>query len=193
MVIKYSKKLSFENKDTLVESIKQGGIFIYPTDTLYGIGANACDENAIKRILKIKKRSNNPFLIIPPSIDWVLDNCDELDSNKKDMLLSSTPGNTSFILKLKNKEAINPYANNGLDTIGIRFPNHWFQDIVSCAGVPFISTSANVSGQPSAKFLDEISSDLIDKCDYLIECTEPSGISSKIYDLSGNEVKIIRG
>ena len=87
-----------ENKK-LIKEIKAGKIFIYPTDTLYGIGCNAEDKEAVEKIREIKGRDNKPFSVIAPSFKWIEDNL-IIDCNLKEYL----PGAYTIILKKKDKD-----------------------------------------------------------------------------------------
>ena len=187
-----SKEESLIEIDFLTKEINNWKVFVYPTNTLYGIWANALDWSAMERIRKIKKRDNKPFLIIPPSIDWVFDNCEILNDEVKRIIEEKTPWNTSFILKLKNKKAISTIANNYMETIWVRIPDNWFFEIIKKSKCPFVSSSANISWQASTWNFREIPLEITSKCDYVIECDSPSGKASTILDLTQWEIKVLR-
>ena len=88
---KLSKQEAIKKKDFLAEEIKASKTFVYPTSTLYGIGANALDSEAVKKIRKIKLRDEKPFLIIAPSIDWIFDNCQIINEKAKKIIKDKTP------------------------------------------------------------------------------------------------------
>jgi len=188
-----SKSDIFKNLKFYIEEIKKGKVFIYPVDTIYGIGTNALLDSSIKKINNIKNRENNPYLIIAPNIAWIKDNT--FFSNKQiEIIQDKLPGAYSFILELKNKQAISPLSNNNLDTVGIRIPNCWFSQLIEIANIPFVSTSVNLSWQQSAKSIDEIPDEILKKVGYIIKDDDiVSGNPSTIFDFSGDEIIKLRG
>jgi len=171
-----------QNKKFYINEIKAGKIFIYPTDTLIGLGTDTTNQTAVKKILAIKKRQSKPFLIIVPSFDWIRENC-EISEKNFTFLKQRLPGPYSFIVKLKNSP----------ETVGIRIPNSWFTEIIKQANLTFITTSVNIAGELPATKIDSIPSDILNQVDYVIMDDEtPSGKPSTIYDLTGEDEKIIR-
>jgi len=129
------------NQNHILRRIKEGKIFIYPTDTIYGIGCDATNEESVQKIRELKGRYDNPFSIIAPSKDWITENCEVSGSVLK--WLRKLPGPYTLILKLKTQGSLARSVNNGLDTIGIRMPKHWIHDFFSNLNIPIITTSAN--------------------------------------------------
>jgi len=147
----------------ITEDILKGKIFIYPTDTIYGIGCNALNELSVEKIKEIKGRDRNkPLSIIAPGIDWVKKHC-IVDVNLKKYL----PGPYTIILKKKDPKFLIHVSN--VDTIGIRIPNSKFSKNVAEAGVPFITTSVNFSGEPFAKSVKEVAKEILTKVDRVID------------------------
>lgn len=132
-------------KHVHIGKIGQGALFIHPTDTIYGLGCDATNGDAIESIRKLKNRPNQPFSVIAPSIDWIKENC-EID-DKAHEWLSKLPGPYTFVLKLKNKAAVHPSYNKRDETIGVRIPNHWIAQVVAELGKPVITTSPNLRGE----------------------------------------------
>ncbi len=179
-----------ENKYFILSEMKLGKIFVHPTDTLYGIGCNAQNSNSIKKIFEIKKRPNKPFLVISPSIKWIQDNC---EFNKDNFNKFKLPGPYSFIVELKNKELVCSEVLSDNNKLGVRFPNCYFKSLVGDAGIPFVSTSLNISGEPPILDLENIPKEIIDKVDYLIKTDETLlGRASELYDLTSDELKRLR-
>ena len=171
--------------------IRNGAVFIYPTDTIYGIGCDALDKNAVEKIRKLKERPTNPFSIIAPSKEWIIENC-IITKEAKD-LLNKLPGPYTFILKLKNKNAVaknvNENINSDQKTIGVRIPNHWFSDVVSELGLPIVTTSANRSGQPFMTSLEDLDQTIKDGVDFIIYEGEKKGRPSKVVNFVESKVK----
>lgn len=174
------KKYSLENKPAVIKNIVAGKIFIYPTDTIYGVGCNALDENAVAKIRELKQREVKPFSIIAPSMSWIMDNCQI--SNEAKISLDKLPGPYTLFLKLKKPgilpDSVNPQKDG---TIGIRIPRHWFTEIISNAGIPFITTSVNVSGMAHMTSMSNLDETIKNNVDFIIYEGEINGqVSTKI-------------
>ena len=163
----YEKEQAKENKRDLIKDILMGKIFIYPTDTIYGLGCNALNEIAVNKIRLLKQRETKPFSIIVPNLDWIRENC--VINEKIENHLKKLPGPYTFFLNLKNKkifpENVNPTGNG---TIGIRIPKRWFSEIISEANRPFITTSVNLSGEPFMVNLEDLNETIRSNVDYII-------------------------
>ena len=177
-----------DEKDKLIESISDGAVFIYPTDTIYGIGCDAANSDSVKKIRKLKSRTKNPFSVIAPSLDWIKENC--IVTKEGEDWLKKLPGPYTLIFKLKNKKCVTKSVNPGLDTLGVRIPNHWISKIISESEVPFVTTSVNKGGEDYMTSLEDIDRSISNEVDFLIYEGKKEGNPSKIVDLSGN-VKII--
>jgi len=165
----------------LKKEILNGKIFIYPTDTVYGIGCNALVKEAVLKIREIKKREQKPFSIIAPSFGWIERNC-IIDVDLKKYF----PGPYTVILKKKNKNFLS-YVSEG-DTIGVRIPNHKFTKRIQFSGVPFITTSVNFSGEKPANKIEEIPQEIINQVDFIFNSGELSGKPSTIV-INGKELQ----
>ena len=98
-----------------IEKIKSGNIFIYPTDTIYGLGCDATNETAVNQIHSLKERTSKPFSVWAPSIGWIRKNC--VVDKRAEQWLTKLPGPYTFILKLKNKNAVAKSVVQGMSTI----------------------------------------------------------------------------
>ena len=158
----------------LKKQILDGKVFIYPTDTIYGIGCNALDVGAVERIKKIKGRDKNkPLSVIAPSLDWIEQNC-VVDVDLERYL----PGAYTLILKKKNPDFLKHVANG--DSLGVRIPGCEFTSRVQEAGVPVITTSVNKSGENPANSVKEIPEEMINKFDFAFDYGELSGRASTL-------------
>ena len=168
-----------------VNSLKKGGIILYPTDTIWGIGCDATNDAAVKKIYELKKRSKSKALIILISkYENLYKLLDQVSPNAYQHINSVSPTTVIFD-KVKNisKFAI---AKNG--SAAIRLPNDDFcKKIIDELGKPIISTSANISGSQNPKTFDEIDTKLKDNVDYVVNLRQaeimekPSSII-KIFD-----------
>lgn len=170
----------------IVEKIKQGALFIYPTDTIYGLGCDASNADAVKRLRKLKKRSGKPFSIIAPSKDWIMKNF-----NAKKNYINRLPGPYTFILKPKDK-VLSKEVTKGADTIGVRIPKHPFTTVIQKANVPFVTTSVNVSGEQPITDVSKIPSDILNKVDYVIGDSVLDNAPSALIDLTGDIPRILK-
>lgn len=158
------------NKDEILNALKDGKIFIYPTDTIYGLGTSALLEKSVAKIREIKKRDTKPFSVIAPSKEWILENCKlEIENLEKYL-----PGPYTLIVERKSGElagSVNPNDN----TLGVRIPKHWFTELVSEAEIPFVTTSVNVAGDKFMVKLEDVSREILDQVDYVVYEGEKSG------------------
>jgi len=166
----------------LKHEILAGKIFIYPTDTIYGLGCNVLDKDAVEKIKEIKNRDKDkPLLIIAPSFKWIEENC-IIDVELKNYL----PGPYTIILKKRNKEFLNWVSET--DSLGIRIPDNNFCKEIQKSGVPFITTSVNLSGEPFVKKISDISEEIKKHVDVIVEGGELSGRPSTLI-INGKEIK----
>lgn len=171
-------KISEVDENDVVKDIKAGKIFIYPTDTIYGLGCNALLESSVKKIREIKQREDKPFSVIAPSKEWISENFDV-----EEEYINKLPGAFTLILKMK-KRVVSEDVNKGLDTLGVRIPDHSFTDFVKKADVPFVTTSVNIGGEKPIVNIDEIPEIISDKVDIIIDNGKLNNRPSTIIDLT---------
>lgn len=174
------------NKEVILEVITNGAIFIHPTDTIYGIGCNATDERFVEVIRSIKERPDSPFSVIAPSKKWIRANCVVNDVGEK--WLRKLPGPYTLILKAKNGVANN--VAPGIDSLGVRIPDHWFSGLVKELGVPIVTTSANKAGGDFMTSLDNLDDDIKPHVEFVVYEEEKHGQPSIIVDLTGDEAVV---
>jgi len=167
----------------LLAFIKYGAVFIYPTDTIYGIGCNALNEKSVKRIREIKKRDTKPFSVIAPSKRWIKENC--VVSRK---YLVKLPGKYTLICRIKKRCTAKSVSDG--KTLGVRIPKHWISRIINELRIPIVTTSVNISGKKSMNLLHEFQKlEDVDIC--LLENVK-KGKASTIIDITGDKAKIIK-
>ncbi|KHF38356.1 L-threonylcarbamoyladenylate synthase [Halalkalibacter okhensis] len=143
---------SEENLQLIKEAalwITKGEVVAFPTETVYGLGANALDESAVKRIFEAKGRpSDNPLIVHISQIDQLDELVLEVPEVAKQLMEHFWPGPLTLIFK--KKEAVAPSVTAGLDTVAVRMPDHPVaRKLLDAAGVPVAAPSANLSGKPS--------------------------------------------
>lgn len=175
----------------IVEVIKNGGVVIMPTDTIYGIIADATNECAIQRVYEMKKRNENkPMLMLVNSIEMLEKYVSSIKDIERKLIDELWPGALTIIFKKRN---VSDLLTGGLDTVGIRFPdNELLIDIMNELNVPLLSTSVNVSGDESATCINNINNLILDNVDYVYDVGECKGEPSTIVVVYDNELKILR-
>ena len=174
-------------KESIIDSIIGGAVFIHPTDTIYGIGCNAEPSNTVKKVRRLKARATNPFSVIAPSLEWIYKNC--VVTKDGEEWLEKLPGPYTLIFKLK-KNCVAKEVNLGLDTLGIRIPNHWIRKLVAEANVPIVTTSVNRANEDYMTSLEELDPLIKRGIDFLLYEGKKEGKPSKIVDLV-SEVRVI--
>ena len=185
----YSREEFILNKEELLKKIKQGDLFIYPTDTLYGIGCNALISESVKKIRNLKNNRNQPFSVIAPSEGWIIENC---GIKNKEEYLKKLPGPYTLIFNLKNKKCIAKETNSDAQTLGVRIPNHWFTKIVQESQVPIITTSVNCSGEKPIEEITEITEEFEEKLEFTIDDGIINKGASTIIILTKEDVEVIK-
>ncbi len=184
---------NFELKNT-VEKVQQNKIILYPTDTVWGIGCDATNEKAVAKIFRIKQRAESKSLIILVDSLEMLQNYVEFIPKKALQILRESKRPTTIIYKNPKDLAENCIAKD--NTIAIRIvQNEFCQELIRQFGKPIVSTSANVSGEPTPKSFSEISRTILDSVDYVVNLQQEkiTTASSRILRITDtNEVEVIR-
>lgn len=173
----------------IIQLVKKGAIFVYPTDTIYGIGCDALNNDAVKKLREIKKQFDRPFSVIAPSKEWVRQNC--TISQKAEQWLQKLPGPYTLILPLKNRRCVAPSVIMN-DSLGVRIPSHWCSELASSLQRPIVTTSANISGKPFITTPLELEEELKQQIDFVIDEGVIASRPSTIIDLTKDEEKIVR-
>ena len=178
-----------------VEILRQGGIILYPTDTVWGLGCDATNPEAVERIYALKRSQNkHSMLVLCDTADRVVRYVNKAPAIAFEVAeLSTTPLTLILPGAVGLAENLIPEER----TLGVRIPNHEFcRNLVRALGKPIVSTSANISGEETPKRLQEISPEIVNGVDLVIHprfegrpTRKPSGIIS--FNETG-EFKIIR-
>jgi L-threonylcarbamoyladenylate synthase len=156
-----------EEIEKALEIIKAGGIILYPTDTVWGIGCDATNEIAVEKVINLKGRAENKSLII------LLDNENRIESYVSEVpeiaydLIEYAENPLTIVFSGAKNLASN--VKNQDNSIGIRIVKHPFcQQLIQRFRKPIVSTSANISGNPTPKNFHEISEEIINGVDYVV-------------------------
>jgi len=175
------------------QDILNGKLVIFPTETVYGIGANALNDNACKNIFKAKGRAgDNPLIVHVNNVDMIKQLVEEPNEVEKILISTFCPGPFTLILKAKN--IIPKSVTAGLDTVGIRMPSNKIANkLIEYADVPIAAPSANVSGRPSGTKIEDILKEFDGKVSTIIDDGMVDiGLESTVVRVIDNKVRILR-
>lgn len=187
------KNPKYINLKEPAQIIQEGGIVIFPTETVYGIGVNGLNETAIKKLYEVKQRpTNKPISLLVNSIEMIEKVAKDITEIEYDLIKRFLPGPLTIVLK--KKDIVPDIVTAGFDTIGIRMPeNEIALKLIEYAGVPIATPSANISGRPSGTNLKEIMKDFNDKVDYFIDGgISKIGVASTIVQVVNDNPYILR-
>lgn len=173
--------------------IKNGNLVIFPTETVYGIGANALNDEACKNIFKAKGRAgDNPLIVHVNNLEMIKQIVEEPNDIEKNLINAFCPG--PFTIILKAKDIIPKSVTAGLDTVGIRMPsNKVANKLIEYAGVPIAAPSANISGRPSGTNIEDIKNEFDGKVTVIIDSGMVDiGLESTVVRVINNKVRILR-
>ncbi|BBF44733.1 TsaC protein [Lachnospiraceae bacterium KM106-2] len=185
----------FENNELkeAAQILQDGGLVAFPTETVYGLGANGLDENASKKIYEAKGRpSDNPLILHIADISSLEVLTSRIPEAARKLAETFWPGPLTMIFP---KSDIVPYGTTGgLDTVAIRMPDHKLAAaLIRTSGVPIAAPSANTSGRPSPTLAKHVADDLAGKIDMILDGGSVEiGIESTIVDVSGEVPVILR-
>ncbi len=183
-----------DNIQIAANSLKNGELVSFPTETVYGLGANATDDDAVKRIFEAKKRPDFNPLIVHVS-DWdMVEKYAQTNNRAKALAKHFWPGPLSIILPRKQNSELSTYVSGGLDTVALRQPEHIVaKSLLKCFGLPIAAPSANLSGSLSPTTPYHVQQSLDDKVDIILAGGKCSiGLESTIIDMTGDKAVVLR-
>lgn len=181
--------------DLAVETLRKGGLILYPTDTVWGIGCDATNAEAVARIYALKRSENkHSMLVLCRDADMVVRYVDKAPGIAYEVMQMAT---SPLTLILPGAVGVAENLIPEERTLGVRVPDHDFcHRLLVKFGKPIVSTSANISGEKTPKNLAEIAREIIDGVDFVVNPRfqgHPTGKPSSIMQFGeGGEVKIIR-
>lgn len=177
-----------------IQILNQGGIIIFPTDTVFGIGCRMDDEKTISRLFKIRKRPEHQAApVLMSSLEMVQNYLLPIEPEIKEKLIRPYwPGALTIILPCQ-KEKIPKLARGNLNTLGVRMPNSLIcLEIIKKVGVPILGPSANFHGAPTPFLFQDLDKELVKLVDFVVsgECSLKQ--ASTVIDCSVSPWKILR-
>ena len=188
-----TKLLTERELDTAAAILRDGGLVGIPTETVYGLGANGLNEEAVKNIFAAKGRpQDNPLILHIPDVSWLERYCKDIPLTAYRLAEAFWPGPMTMILY--HKDLVPQAVTAGLDTVGMRCPAHKLcRDIIAAAGVPVAAPSGNTSGRPSPTTAQHMLEDMDGKIDAIVDggpCAV--GVESTIIDLTCQPPRLLR-
>lgn len=173
--------------------IKEGGIVVFPTETVYGIGTNGLDQNAIEKLYEVKKRPlDKPISLLVSDMEMVNQVAKDITKIEQKLIEAFFPG--PFTIILKKKDIVPDILTSNGKTVGIRMPeNKIARKLVEYAGIPIAAPSANISGKQSGTNLKDILKDFNENVDCFIDGGNSKlKIGSTIVKVENEMPKILR-
>lgn len=193
-IIRINKEnIDLEKLQKAADILKKGGIVAFPTETVYGLGANALDEDTVKKIFKAKGRpSDNPLIIHISEIEDIKKLVLEIPKKAEVLMEKFWPGPLTLIFK---KSHIVPgITTAGLDTVAVRMPSHPVAKLlIKLSRVPVAAPSANLSGKPSPTKEEHVIKDLKGRVDGIVCGGDAAiGVESTVLDITSDVPMILR-
>ncbi len=168
--------------EKVIEALEAGKLIVYPTDTIYGLGADALSKEAVDLVYRVKQRPREqPISVLVADFDMLYRYAIVNQAQKK-VLEEQLPGPYTFILKPKQKMPVSD-AN-----VGFRIPKHWCTKIAKELGKPITTTSANIHGLETPSTITELRKTFRDDVEVYIDGGKLSGAPSTVIDLTTSKI-----
>lgn len=173
--------------------LREGGTVAFPTETVYGLGADALNETAVRKIFEAKGRpADNPLIVHVSSISAVDKLVDEIPEAAKQLMDAYWPGPLTVVMQKKSR--VPDIITAGLNTVAVRMPSHPIAyRLIEAAGIPVAAPSANISGKPSPTVGQHVIDDLLGRVDMIIDGGSAQvGLESTVIDVTGEKPLLLR-
>ncbi|AZR74011.1 threonylcarbamoyl-AMP synthase [Anoxybacter fermentans] len=173
--------------------LREGGLVAFPTETVYGLGANGLDPKAVKKIYQAKGRpSDNPLILHIADLSDLEELVTVVPKKAKVLIEKFWPGPLTLVLKKKNH--VPDEVTGGLNTVAVRMPSHPIaRELIAAANVPVAAPSANLSGRPSPTLAEHVIHDLNGRVEMIIDGGScHTGIESTVLDFSEDKPILLR-
>lgn len=174
----------------IVNEVKQGKIVAFPTETVYGVGIEFNNVDALERLMEAKNRDYSKAITLMVSKKEDIEKYAYVSDDAKKIINAFMPGMITLVFN--KKESVNDLMTHGKKTIGIRIPDSQFVlELLENAG-PMLVTSANLSNHPNTTCTKEVLEQLDGRIDMIVDGQANSTTASTVVDVSSNEIKILR-
>ena len=189
----WEEEINEDEFEKVISTIENGGLVIFPTDTVYGIGCNCYNEKAIEKLFEIKNRARyKPINVLTDSYEKIVKVASKINGIEEDLIKKYMPGALTIILD--KDEEVPDILTSGLPTIGVRIPNDEIAlKILSRLDYPLATTSANISGTADGIKITDFVNDFDGKVDIIIDGgTTKLKKSSTIVRVENESIELIR-
>ncbi|WP_254279511.1 L-threonylcarbamoyladenylate synthase [Haloarcula marina] len=167
------------------DAIRRGDLVVYPTETVYGLAADATDAAAVERVFEAKGRSRDkPVSLAVPDVETALDYTRSTEREER-FMREFLPGPVTVVVE--KREAVPDALTAGRDRVGVRVPDHPVALALLREIAPLTATSANVSGNPSARTVDDLD-EIRDRAAVVLDGGETGGTGSTVVDVSAGTI-----
>jgi L-threonylcarbamoyladenylate synthase len=168
------------------DAARDGNLVVYPTETVYGLGADALDADSVERVFETKGRSREkPISLAVPSVEAAFEYTRPTDREKR-FMHEFLPGPVTVLVEAR--ETVPEMLTAGQPRVGVRVPDQPVaRELLERTG-PLTSTSANVSGQPSARHVEEVDESVREACGAVLDDGECPGTESTVVDVSSETI-----
>ena len=176
-----------------IEVLQSGGVVVFPTDTVYGIGCDALNEDAVEKVFHIKGReAGKPLPVLVASVDDLPRLVRTVPPIARELMEKFLPGGVTVVLP--KRESVPDIVTAGMETIGVRIPDHPVTlALLRLSGVALTAPSANFSGEPPAQRVADIPTSLLEQVDVVIDDGDaPGGVPSTVVDMTSPVPRILR-
>ncbi len=170
--------------------VREGGLIVFPTDTVYGLGCEPENGTAVERLFEAKKREGKPIPVLCNSLDSALELV-EMNENALSLATRHWPGPLTIVAPLK--KALPFLMHQGTGTLGVRVPNSELCiELIRACGGHLTGTSANVSGSPASRTAEEAERQLGGSVDLILDGGTLTGLESTVVRVFGDRIEAIR-
>nr|WP_245583126.1 L-threonylcarbamoyladenylate synthase [Paenibacillus daejeonensis] len=190
-------RIEVENESGLQEAaamLREGRLVAFPTETVYGLGANATDSGAVAGIFEAKGRpSDNPLIVHISDTEQLAPLTTSYGALENELMQAFWPGPLTLVLPVR-EGAVSPLVTAGLDTVAVRMPDHPVAlRLITAAGCPVAAPSANRSGRPSPTRADHVAEDLLGRIDGLVDGGATGvGLESTVVRVVDGQIVLLR-
>jgi L-threonylcarbamoyladenylate synthase len=175
----------------IIKILREGGVGVLPTDTIYGLVGSALDKETVERIYRVRKRERTkPFIILISDVEDLKIFAIKLKPFQKNLIKKFWPGPYSLVFECKSKKF--EYLHRGKKSLAFRIPrSNWLKDLLKEVG-PLVAPSANLAGKPPSKTIKEAKKYFGKSVDFYFNGGKIDKKSSAIIDIRKKEIKILR-
>lgn len=172
--------------DQATDALRRGELVVYPTETVYGLGADALDPEAIERVFDAKGRNrDNPISLAASSIEAVLEWTNPTERERR-FMEAFLPGPVTVLVR--KRDEVPDVLTGGRDRVGVRIPDHDLALALLERVAPITATSANVSGRPSVREVTNLDPEIRDATTVVLDGGETDGTESTVVDVNAGTV-----